>query len=158
MKHEKYPQFPHLSRKWPLVSLWLCSLNIFSLSLRTFSFPREPRDTQVTWCFFLLPILQQCFASFSHNKTQVFIMAHMVLPDMTPVQLQFHLPLLLSSSQTGRLAPGQAQSGLRAFARAVPAVWMVFPLVSIWLAQSPTSGLYSKVAYSRSLSKAPYIK
>lgn len=46
-----------------------------------------------TWCFFLLPILQQFFASFSHNKTQVFIMAHMVLPNMTPISLQFHLLL-----------------------------------------------------------------
>ena len=59
----------------------LCAASDTLLFKQQYSDPGK----RVTWCFFLLPILQQCFASFSHNKTQVFIMAHMVLPDMTPV-------------------------------------------------------------------------
>lgn len=49
-RHLKFPQFLLLGREWPLVNLWLYSLNILPLLLRIFWFPREPRGTQVPWC------------------------------------------------------------------------------------------------------------
>lgn len=97
-------------------------------------------------------------------RLKVFIMAVMVLHDMTPQHIPWisfaTLPCCLpSSSHTGLQAPWQACSWLRAFAYTVPAAWDGLSS-TIHFAGLLTDfrSLFKSCLTHRSLHKPPYVK